>query len=282
MLFHVGLLLRSLRKSGVKNYTCNLTVGPQQLPDYELQQLRKECPFIKINQYYTSEHGFNPPYLGGVQRWYNVPDADVYALIDVDGIVCGDLSTVIDRCCNEKKIMGVRNIGSPFRFHPTASLEEWKHLEKVFGIKFNYVLHNGVNISQFDTKHFWIPDLYFNYGFILVPKELKDALSQQIPIVVGKLEKIGKNFWNGEVALCIILQMLRLPAAEIEQKYNYPDRIEFFSRIPCNDIRFLHMVRKTIKSKEDFERIKKNPTTSVERFIQLQIHNLYNKAILLQ
>lgn len=253
MLFHTELFLETFTKnSGIENFQVNLTVGPQHYDDPGI--FSKICggnPFI-IKQYYKSQHNFHPPYLGGIQRWDVDTNEEVSLFADVDMIVCNPIKDAIESCKETQKVLGVRNTGSPFRKMKVKSMEMWNKIEKIFNISFNYIQHHGVNISQFDENHFLVPDNYFNYGFIVVPKIYRNPICESLPSIIKRtVENLGNNFWTGEIALCVALKMLQIPTAEIEIKYNYPDRLEFFQKVPCNDIRILHMMQKTLKTRDD-------------------------------
>lgn len=279
MIFHTNLFVQSfLINSEIKNFKINLDVGPQEV--YGINKIKKICnEKLKINQYYKSKYGFDPPYLGGCQRWESDLDAteETFLFVDVDTIVCGSLLCVEKQCQKEQKILGVPNIGSPFRFLEEESIKIWDKIGKIFNTKFNYIKHQGVEISiphGFNKKHFYIPDSYFNYGFILVPKKYKDEIKLELPKIIKEIIKnFGSNFWNGEIALCVAINKLNIPFSHLDIKYNYPDREEFFEKKPENDIRILHMVRKTLKKENDIIKIiKNNNKNKVEIFITKNIN----------
>lgn len=282
MLCHLNLFVRSfVQNSGIDDFELRLTVGPEACPNLSSMGLGDK---LKIYPYSGSEHGFDPPYLGGIPRWESIQsDRPVSLLVDVDTVVCGDLSDVVSRCASDRKVLGVRNIGSPFRFM-AESLENWRKVEEAFAIRFRYVDHLGVGVHEHfgnDERHYLIPDTYFNYGFVLVPTDFAPSIAVQLPDIVKTCERLfPNNFWNGEIALCVVLNILSLPAETIGLEYNFPDRNEFFENYPTDDIRLLHMVKKRISSKQDIQTLLVGEQSDrVGCFLSEQLRKIYGKWI---
>lgn len=278
MICHTNLFAKSfVKNSEIEDYQFNLTVGPEPAPEFRSIQMLYKDKFY-INQYTQSKYGFSPPYLGGIQRWTIEQKDDVSLFIDMDTIVCGSLKDIKNECLLTQKVLGVLNIGSPFKHLECDSRTMWDKIASAFQIEFNYVNNQGVGISQFDEKHYSIPDNYFNYGFLMVPRVHLNTIKESLHEFVAKtVEVLGDNFWNGEIALCAAISKLAIPIQKISIKYNYPDRTEFFNSAPNNDIRVLHMVRKTIKQNADILKLISSSThnTIVEQFICNKLISIY-------
>jgi hypothetical protein len=280
MLFHLDLFLKTFKMhSNIDYFSCSIFSGPKKIEKSSVLKIKKIVDNVEIEEYSKSEFGFDPPYLGGIQRWQDNCKSDVSILADVDMIICGDISDVVRRCNISRKVMGVLNIGSPFRFYEEPSIEIWKKIEQKFEIKFNYVTHNGAKRHLHDENHFLIPDIYMNYGFILVPNEYKKSICQILPSIIKKIH--DGNFWTGEVAFCIALKILNIPIETIDLKYNFPDRQQFFHEFNTDDVRVLHMVAKTIQNKYDLKRSIISPSNSIEKFIQCKVKNLFKQVKLI-
>lgn len=280
MICHTNLFVKSfVKNSEIEDYQFNLTVGPEPSPEFRSIRMLCEKKFF-INQYIQSEHGFSPPYLGGIQRWTIEQKDDVSLFIDMDTIICGSLKEIQNECLMTQKVLGVLNIGSPFKHLKCDSRTMWDKVARAFQIEFNYVNNQGAGISQFDEKHYSIPDNYFNYGFLMVPRVHLDAIKESLYEFVAKtVEVLGDNFWNGEIALCAAISKLAIPIQKVSIKYNYPDRTEFFNSAPNKDIRVFHMVRKTIKQNADILKLISSSThdTLVEQFICNNLASIYGK-----
>lgn len=278
MMCHANLFVKSfVKNSEIENYQLSLTVGPDVAPDFRSIRILCNDKF-SINQYTESKHGFSPPYLGGIQRWTIEQEDEVSLFIDMDTIVCGSLKEIQNECLLTQRVLGVLNIGSPFKHLKCDSRTMWDRVARAFQIEFNYVNNQGVAISQFDEKHYSIPDNYFNYGFLMVPKVHLNTIKESLHEFVAKtVEVLGDNFWNGEIALCAAISKLAIPIQRVSIKYNYPDRTEFFNSAPNDDIRVLHMVRKTIKQNADILKLMSSSTHNnlVEEFISKKLISIY-------
>ena len=73
------------------------------------------------------------------------------------------------------------------------------------------------------------------------------------------------------------ISKLAIPIQRVSIKYNYPDRTEFFNSAPNDDIRVLHMVRKTIKQNADILKLMSSSTHNnlVEEFISKKLISIY-------
>ena len=285
MLCHLNLFVRSfLCNSGIDDFHLHLTTGPEPSPDYSWLD-RMTDGRLTINHYTHSEHGFNPPYLGGMPRWDSVSTDTVCMMVDVDTIVCGDLSGVVDRCRSTKKVLGVLNIGSPFRFYGQSSRSMWSALENEFGIDFEYIEHQGVGVHErFGNvqKHYTVANNYVNYGFVLIPGEYIKIIAESLPEIIKSCGRLFPgNFWNGEISFCVALNLLGIPVEIIDLKYNYPDRNEFFEKRPCDDIRLLHLVRKRISDRSEILRLLSGSKhiDLVDSFLSDQLQNIYGGVI---
>ena len=286
MISQFALFLKScVKNSRLTDYSINLTVGPESCPG--IKRLQKICgDRLSLNQYTTSDYGFDPPYLGGIQRWQVNGPHDVSLFIDADVLVCGSLCEVEISCRETQCVHGVANIGSPFRFSDTDSRIMWNKIAKVFQMDFKFIKHLGVGIHRefgHVDRHFHIPENYLNYGFVLVPEKHRLLLCEVLPEFVAKsVEVYGTNFWNGEIALCAAMNKYAIPVKLLDLKYNYPDRQEFFDRMPSPDIRILHMVKKKIRDHDDavnaLYKIKSD--SACDSLISSSIRDLFRKMVI--
>lgn len=195
MQFQAEILLRSIVYYGkCLDFYCTIFI---------LEGEKIDNQFIIKNadiKTYKREPKYKHPWTAAPR--FNVkPKSDMCIHVDCDVIVCKDICEFLSYCQGEKICGVIADI------HPFSS---WVDIYKNFGLALN---------ARYICRKSRIPcPFYVNNGVVAIPSGYVPQLRESIKQVI---EKLGDdNYYIGQIATTIAIEILGLPVKEIPAKFN--------------------------------------------------------------
>ena len=215
--------------------------GPIGRAAHSIVSVSADEPRIDIEQVYPWVHNYSVEFhwleqdlfdkhdydaTGYHRFWVKSSGADVIALVDADILVSGDFDAIVRQCYLGQQVLGAIAHVSPFdadEYRDVSSEAWWGRLFAEAGLPMPEMKHQhtGWGLMTSSPGHRYCP-AYFNYGFILVPRQDIDRLGQSF---VGDLEVVDRvvdTWFKSQIANNIAFVRHGIPTGALPLKYNFP------------------------------------------------------------
>ena len=215
MYFHAELFLRSLIFNSKIDFAITIIVTTSKDP-YNWNVVEDD----RITQYVKHNHPIISKYAEVLAspacytthpniRWKIAPRAKVCAFVDADLLICRSLVPFYNSV-NNKMVNGLVAFDCP------VNTQQWDELFLKIGIP-----EYEKKLTIWSRKE--CPSTYFNYGNLVVPADMVRTIGDALESNIHILNSIMPNYFAGQMALTATIEMLKIPTAELQLRYNFPD-----------------------------------------------------------
>lgn len=232
--------------------------------------------------------------------WVKPLKADVIALVDADILISGDFDSVVNQCYLEQKALGFIAHVSPFDNPEYTHISSEKWWEKLFskaGLpspRMEYE-HTGWGFMSDQEDHRYCP-AYFNYGFILVPRQDIIRMGESFVEDLAIVDSVAETWFKSQIANNIAFIRHGIPTGTLPLNYNFPlhvpsDKIRSANPDPqgednVGDIRVFHYLGEGEVNKEHFssdqslqEVLERKDMSDAGTFFQNRLRIVHNSLV---
>jgi hypothetical protein len=236
--FQAELFIRSI------SFNCEITICGE-----GNSFLRKHADIIPL-----PKSNLNPSWYAGLGCVPQKGDVTIYA--DADILLMGRIDHIADTCIKHRGATGVVAYASP--------KIDWKSLYEKCGVHWP-----GLKYSH-SVEGSPCP-FYVNLGFVAVPSSFVPAINEaMLKFIRASNNVYPEHYHRPQFAMCLAIEHLGLPKAELPLKYNCPD---LYNKITENAVvAHLLQTKSEMKNWRDLkEFIKKPPRNKVVERVQRRL-----------